>query len=397
MKLTKLSLALAVLAALSLFAAACGDDEPSNGSGDTSAPTTGTTATTATTAPTTTIDDGSTAPPQETDCETDPIIQRMDATGDNMVRFGVATAGPRDDGGYYQALVEAIEEFSSATPCLGTPIIVDSIQAAEADTELRNLAQQDVDIIAVGASEIAEPLADLTTEFSDIFWYCNCGAGYQPLDTLAQSQDDSSEISYTAGYATGLLLQESGDDSVAFLGCCDLGFEKEAYMAFELGLKAVDDTYSMTYTQTGNFPFDFDNSQGAVEAAETAISQGAGALNPYLGGAHEPVVQLANDENIIVMSAGASDACERTDLNYDIAVRFDAGDYIVTLLEELAAGAFNEGDIRVFRVGVDPQPGAVICDPTPDQQLAMDEIYQRIANGEFVADFGAIKGAAYAS
>ena len=40
------------------------------------------------------------------------------------------------------------------------PIIVDNIDPAEAETELRNLARQNVDMIAVGAGEIADPLAD---------------------------------------------------------------------------------------------------------------------------------------------------------------------------------------------------------------------------------------------
>jgi len=393
MKLTKLFFVVAVVAALSLIAAACGDDDddttattaaPTTTTAAPSDPDTPTTESTATTeAPTTTV-----APVPEESCE-------LDSNGDGEVRFGVATAGPRDDGGYYQALVESIEAFSEADPCFGDPIIVDNIQAAEAATELGNLAQQDVDIIAVGASEIAEPLADLTTEYEDIFWYCNCGAGYPELDTLAQSQDDASEILYTAGYATGLLLQERGGDSTAFIGCCDLGFEQEAYLAYELGLKAVDESYSMTYTPTGNFPFDFDNSQGAIEALEASIQQGVDAVNPYLGGAHEPLVQIANEQNLIVMSAGASDACERTDLDYDIAVRFDAGDYIESILQEIAAGTFQEGDVRVFRVGVDPQPGAVICGATDEQQAAMDDVYERIAAGEFAAEFGAIKGQAY--
>ena len=49
----------------------------------------------------------------------------------------------------------------------------------------------------------------------------------------------------------------------------------------------------------------------------------------------------------------------------------------------------------MFRVGVDPEPGAKICDPTPEQQTAMDDVYTQIAAGDFAADFGAIKGQAY--
>jgi hypothetical protein len=50
----------------------------------------------------------------------------------------------------------------------------------------------------------------------------------------------------------------------------------------------------------------------------------------------------------------------------------------------------------VFKVGIDEEPGAIICDATPEQQAAMDEVYTQIAAGDFAADFGAIKGQAYA-
>ena len=96
----------------------------------------------------------------------------------------------------------------------GEPIVVDNIQAADAATAIGDLAQQGVDVIIVGASEIAEPLPQLIAEYPDIFWYCNCGAGFPEDPGLAQSTDDGGEIGYTAGYATGLMLQEQGGDSV---------------------------------------------------------------------------------------------------------------------------------------------------------------------------------------
>ena len=52
--------------------------------------------------------------------------------------------------------------------------------------------------------------------------------------------------------------------------------------------------------------------------------------------------------------------------------------------------------MRVFHVGVDPEPGAEICDPTPEQQAAMDEVYSQIAAGDFAEQFGQIKAEAYA-
>ena len=313
----------------------------------------------------------------------------LDTNGDGVVVFGVATPGPRDDGAYYQALVDGIIALSEENG-FEEPIIVDNIDPAQAETELRNLARQNVDVIAVGAGELSDPLAALTEEFPDIFWYCNCGAG---LDApgIAQAGDDSSEISYSAGHATGLLLQDTDSTSVAFLGCCDLDFEREAFLAFEAGLQAVDESFTVVYLPTG----DFNDVAGATEAFNQAVADGAGAVYPFLGGSHEAIVGLANEAGIITMSAGASDACEREDLTYDIAVQFDGGDYVAAIFEAILAGELSEGERYVFQVGEFEKVGAKLCDATPEQEEALQAVRDQIAAGDFDDLFGAIKGEAY--
>lgn len=346
--------------ALSLAAVACGDDSDSSSDG------------------------GST--------EVNEDLLFLDANGDGKLVMGVATPGPRDDGGYYQALVQGAEAISEANG-FEDPIIVDEIPVAEAATELRNLARQNVDIIAVGAGEIGDPLPEVSAEFPDLFWYCNCGAGMPEDPNYAQSQDDNAEISFTAGYATALLLEEEGAGSTAtFIGNQGFDFEVEAVESFRAGMAEVDESYSVDVVNTGSF----DDVSAASEAANSAISSGSVAIYPFLGGALEPVVQIANDNDVITMSAGASGVCDDGGgLEYQIAVRFDAADYLQTIFDEILSGDLEEGSVRLFKVGVDPQPGAQICDPTDEQQEAMDDIYQRIADGEFTDTFNQIKSDAY--
>ena len=144
-----------------------------------------------------------------------------DFNGDGKVRIGVATDGPRDDGAYYEALVTRVEQISTDNG-YEAPIIVDLSDAANSAAELRTIAEQGVDIIAIGSSGLADGNEGLFTEFDEIFWYCNCGSGYQDTPGLLRSQDSGAELNISAGYATGLLLQDSGGDSAVFLGCCDL-------------------------------------------------------------------------------------------------------------------------------------------------------------------------------
>jgi len=388
--------AVAVVGALALVLAACGSDDGGSAATETTdAATTTDDATTETTdgAPETTDDTTETT---DTMAEGSGDILELDANGDGEIRIGIAAAGPRDDGAYYQAVVDAAESFSAENG-FGDVIIVDNIQAADAATELENLAQQPVDILIVGASEIAEPMPDLAEQYSDIFWYCNCGAGFPESEFYLQSQDNGAGIAYTAGVATGIALRDSGGDSVAFLGCCDLGFEIQHYLAYDFGLKSVDESFTFTYVPTGDFPFDFDNVQNASAAFENAAAEGADAIYPYLGGAHEPVVQLANANGLIVMSAGASDVCTREgDLSWNIAVRFDGGDYVREIFPQILAGAAVEGDIITYSPGEEPDvAGAVICGATPEQQAEMDEAYALVASGDLDAKFGEIAGEAF--
>lgn len=355
---------------LALIAAAC------------SSGTSETTTTSAPAATTTTAAESTTTAPPGTTTTAAPDWGAADFNGDGVVRIGVATDGPRDDGAYYQALVESVEQIS-ADAGYEDPIIVDLIDAANSGAELENMAAQGVDIIAIGSSGLADGNEALFLEYEEIFWYCNCGSGYQDTPGLHRSADTGAELSISAGYATGLLLQERGETEVSFIGCCDLNFEIESILGMEFGLSQVDESFKVTYVPTGNFPFDFNNTPGATEAYNSAFAEGAAAVYPYLGGAHEPVVQLANEDGVITMTAGSSQGCERDDLDYDLEIKFDAGDYLETIFAEILSGEVEEGGVRRFTVGVDPQVGAEFCDATPEQVAALDEFNARIGSGEF--------------
>lgn len=378
-----------LVAAFALVVAACGDDDDTGDTTTTAAETTTTAA-----AETTTTAAGETTTSAAPTTTAAPDFGVADFNGDGKVIIGVATDGPRDDGAYYQALVERVEEISLVAG-YEAPIIVDQIDPANSRAELENLAQQNVDIIAIGSGALADGNEDLYLQYEDIFWYCNCGSGLPETPGVLMSQDSGAELQLSSGYATGLLLQESGGDSAVFIGCCDLDFEVESFMAFQLGLATVDESYAATYVPTGNFPFDFNNTAGATEAYENAVAEGADAVLPFLGGAHEPIVALANEDGLIVMTAGSSKGCSRSDLAYDMNVKFDAGDYLVPIFEEILSGTAQEGTIRRFRVGVDPEAGAEYCSATPEQISALDEFNLRIGAGEFDEQIFEILSEAY--
>ena len=380
------------LLVLTFLATACGE-----GDGGTIEPTATTTREPAVTDTTAATDTGVVAPDATSVSETEqttPDRGAADFNGDGVVRIAVVTEGARDDGAYYQALVEQVESISEAAG-YELPLIVDEVDPANARAELENVVAQGADIIAIGSSNLADGNEDLFLEHDRIFWYCNCGSGYQDTPGLLRSADSGAELGISAGYATGLLLKERGSDRAVFLGCCDLNFERESLLAFEYGLRLVDETFEIIYSPTGNFPFDFNNTAGATEAYNNAVAEGIGAVYPFLGGAHEPIVRLANSDGLIVMTAGSSTGCEREDLAYDLEVMFDAGDYLVPIFDEILAGTAEEGGARRFTVGIDPEVGATFCNPTADQQEALESLNARIGAGEFADKIYEILSEAY--
>ena len=323
------------------------------------------------------------------------LLETFDADGDGTLTIGVAAAGPRDDQGYYQALVDFAEEFSAENG-FAPPIVSDNIGAAEAAQAMSDLAEQGVDVILVGASEIAEPLADLTEQYPDIFWYCNCGASIPETPGLAQATDWGSPIHYTAGVAMGAALKDHGGDTAVFLGCCDLGFEKEAYNATVHGLRSVDPAFTMEYVATGASPFDFDNSANATAALTNAIAEGATLAYAYLGGALNPVGQLATDEGIAVFAAGPGDICSRDDgINWTGTIVYDAGRYARLVLPLILDGTLAEGDTYQFPTerGLN---GGELCDPSSEAEALLADAFQAAStDGELLGVLGGISAEAY--
>ena len=397
---------LAVLAAISLAAAACGGDGDSEPA-PTAAPTTTEAAPTTTAAPAEDMEEEQTTTTAEMEEETTttaaapattepppPDWGAADFNGDGVVRIAAILDGPRDDGAYYQALVEKVEEISREGG-YESPLIVDQVDPADARSELENLVAQSVDVVAIGSSFLADGNHDLFLEYEEIFWYCNCGSGYQDTPGMHRSADSGVELNISGGYATGLLMQERGSGSAVFIGCCDLNFEVESYLAFEYGLKLVDEAFEVTYVPTGNFPYDFNNTAGATEAYNNAVAEGVTAVYPFLGGAHEAIVALANEDGLIVMTAGPSNGCERTDLAYDLEIKFDAGDYLEPIFTEILDGTAEEGGVRLFSVGIDPEVGAEFCNATDEQIQMLADLNARIGAGDFADKTYEILSTAY--
>ncbi len=89
------------------------------------------------------------------------------------------------------------------------------------------------------------------------------------------------------------------------IGNNSFNFEKETFGGFKPRPRRKSTRRSQwTYVATGSF----NDAAAATEAFNNLKDQGVGAIYPYLGGSHEAVVKLSNENDIITMSAGAANA-----------------------------------------------------------------------------------------
>jgi hypothetical protein len=193
----------------------------------------------------------------------------------------------------------------------------------------------------------------------------------------------------------GVIMKEQGSTSSVFLGCCDINYEVEAYQATLYGLQSVDPSFTMEYVGTGDYEFDFDNSANATAALTNAKANGATLAYAYLGGALDPVGQLAVDEDMAIFAAGPADACER-DIPWTGAVVFDGGVYASQALKLIIDGELSEGSTYQFptEAGLN---GGLLCDSPAGVSATVDEAFGLLASFDdtLYADLGAISGAAY--
>ena len=192
-------------------------------------------------------------------------------------------------------------------------------------------------------------------------------------------------------------MQEQGSTSAVFLGCCDINFEQEAYNATVLGIQSIDAAFTMEYVSTGDFQFDFDNAGNATAALTNAIANGATLAYAYLGGALDPVGQLATDEGLAVFAAGPADICDRDDgIAWTGSIVFDGGRYAAEALRLIINGELTEGSTYQFptQQGLN---GAELCGASPEAEAALADAFGLLASfdADLMGQLGAISGEAY--
>ncbi len=377
-----------VTGALLLVLAACGDDDDeaagstmrSTAATETTAAP-GTTAAPATTAPpATTAAPGTTAEGAGTTVAEGPCpgtvgcvpANQPDVNGGGVV-IGVLSPGDTNDNGYYESLVSAARDYSESEGW--QLVIVDRVNPVDAVEQTRNLCRQKVDFLAVADLQLQDalPVAGEPVCQGVIFYLVTGGNEAKLNGNFFVTGEDVTESQVTTGYATGLVMRDLGVTKAGFIGGPELDFVNDSYNAWGNGIRLVIPDATFVQTLTGSF----DDSALGQEAAQAQISEGAGIIYPYLGGAVDATASAAAQSDVLSVAPG-TDRC--ADPQFAVSSLFSPGDYFRASLERLQAGEIKMGERIIFRVGVDDVVGATICPSVPNADALNAELDQFMAD-----------------
>ncbi|MEU9337741.1 BMP family ABC transporter substrate-binding protein [Streptomyces sp. NPDC048290] len=302
--------------------------------------------------------------------------QQPDVNGDGKVVIGVLSPGDINDKGYYQSFVDSADAFAKEKGW--TVIKRGSVPVGDALAAARALCQQQVDLVALGASELKTAIpASEEAVCAKTAWYVPTSANVDQTPKVLLSADDPNQSMLVAGYAAGLKMKASGDTRAGFITGVKADFSVAAATAFLAGIREVIPKAELTSTYTG----DFNDSAKAKEATQAQISQGIKVIYPYLGGATDTSARLANENDVLTLTPG-TDRCASTSPTYDISVVFSPGDYFRAGLEEFAKNNLKMGTTRTWQLGVDPFPTVKICKPAGDEEQQLADFMAKIGSKE---------------
>ncbi|MDZ7678891.1 MAG: BMP family ABC transporter substrate-binding protein [Acidimicrobiales bacterium] len=292
-------------------------------------------------------------------------------------------AGDRNDGGFYEGQADAVAGAGAAAGY--EVIVVDNVNPGAAREAFENVARQGPDLIIAGGAELAEgfvPVAE-SPEYADstFVMVTSAPAASEHYATVGANEN---EAHYVGGVAMGLLLERRQADTGCIVAGPELQFVNNMDISMRAGLEYVNPELDMLVTYTG----DFEDTALAQEAITAQINQGCEVVYPYLGGALSAVVRTGNEAGISVASTSI-DRCDDTSAEFDMAILYNPALYLEEVIAAFDAGEITEGEQwALFGVADGVGVGAILCDPSEEEQAVLDEVVAAIDSGEIAGWLG---------
>ena len=305
-------------------------------------------------------------------------------SGGEELSIGLLVGGPSTDGGFYQAMVDGLEDAAEADGAM--EVTVRDNLASGGDASLENAVREaaasgEFDLIVAHGFDLVPAVAKFAPEYPEQFFATSLPVEGNPPNVEAYLSVFE-QIGYNAGF---LAAQGTTAGKVGFIGGPGLDFEKQAEDGFRQAVAeyAPDAEISVVYTGT------FEDPQLAQETTTQMITDGVDSIwNQQAAGQSGVYTACATAPEVNCF--GNSEYSEA--VNPDVVLASTVSDYGILVplwAERLRADAWEIGpDFLNLENG-----GTTITDATaagaaklPDLQAAIDEHRARATAGEITVE-----------
>jgi basic membrane protein A len=306
--------------------------------------------------------------------------------GGAELSIGLLIGGPSTDGGFYQAMVDGLEDAADADGAI--EVTVRDNLASGGDASLENAVREaaasgEFDLVLAHGFDFVPAVAKFAPEYPEQFFAASLPVEGNPPNVAAYLSIFE-QIGYNAGF---LAAQGTTADKVGFIGGPGLDFEKQAENGFRQAIAeyAPEAEISVVYTGT------FEDPQLAQETTTQMIADGVDSIwNQQAAGQSGVYTACASAPEVNCF--GNSEYSEA--VNPDVVLASTVSNYEILVplwAERLRAGAWEIGpDFLDLENG-----GTTITDATaagaaklPDLQAAIEEHRARAAAGEITVETG---------
>lgn len=348
-------LGIAAIAALGFGATACGGDD---------------------------ADTTTTAAPTETDA---PTETEAPSEGDDAVSVVLLISGPATDGGFYQAMVDGLQEAAAEDG--NVTVTVRDQLGAGGDAALENAVREaaasgEFDLIVAHGFDLVPAVAKFAPEFPNQYF-----ATSLPVEGAPANANVYLSIFEQIGFNAGFLVsQGTTANKVGLIGGPGLPFELQAEAGFRQAVEQFSPGAEVTVVYTGTF----EDPQLAQEAAQQMIASGVDSIYNQQAAGQSGVYTACRAAATPVNCFGNSRYSEA--VAPDVVLASTVSNYGILLpiwVERIRAGEWTPGpDFLTLE-----NNGTIITDATeagakalPELQAAIDAYRASIAAGEIVVE-----------
>ena len=269
---------LALLAAFALVAAACGDDEGTTDTDDT----------TADDSTDTTAEESTDTTAAEEDDSTDTTAE--EAMADEPIRIALIAPSASNDLAFTQSMVDAIEALK-ADYDIELDVTDGTFVVEDAALAMRGYADEGFDLVIAHGSQYGAPLEEIAGEFPEVAFSWGTTTDTFGLPNVSAYTTRSDEGGYVMGVMAAAI---SESQNIGVVGPVQVGDAALYVDGFAAGVTAQDDAVEVNV----NWIESFSDVALAAEAATSLIGNGADILT----GTAQMVVGatgVARDEGVL--------------------------------------------------------------------------------------------------